>query len=72
MPSKTLTIKRAIDAPAEEIYRAFTNSQALREWFCDIAFVQPREGGRLLCAWNTGDGPGARREHRQSLHGRQP
>lgn len=55
MATKTLTFKRTINAPAEQVYRAFTNSQALREWLCDTAFVQPREGGRLVCAWNTGD-----------------
>jgi uncharacterized protein YndB with AHSA1/START domain len=55
MATKTLTFKRNINAPAEHIYRAFTNSTALREWFCDAAMTQPRVGGRLYCQWASGD-----------------
>ena len=55
MATKTLTLKRTINAPAEQIYQAFTNSTALREWFCDAALVQPRAGGRIYCQWNSGD-----------------
>jgi uncharacterized protein YndB with AHSA1/START domain len=55
MATKTITLKRTIHAPAEQIYRAFTNATALREWFCDGAMVQPRVGGRLYCQWHTGD-----------------
>lgn len=55
MATKTLTFKRNINAPAEHIYRAFTNSTALREWFCDAAMTQPRAGGRLYCQWANGD-----------------
>jgi uncharacterized protein YndB with AHSA1/START domain len=55
MATKTLTFKRNINAPAEHIYRAFTNSTALREWFCDAAMTQPRAGGRLYCQWTSGD-----------------
>lgn len=55
MATKTLTLKRNINAPAEHIYRAFTNSTALREWFCDAAMTQPRVGGRLYCQWANGE-----------------
>ena len=55
MATKTLTFKRNINAPAEHVYRAFTNSTALREWFCDAAMTQPRVGGRLYCQWSSGD-----------------
>ena len=30
--TKTLTFKRTLSAPAQEVYRAFTNATALREW----------------------------------------
>lgn len=55
MATKTITLKRTIQAPADQIYRAFTNATALREWFCDGAMIQPRVGGRLYCQWHTGD-----------------
>jgi uncharacterized protein YndB with AHSA1/START domain len=55
MATKTLTLKRNINAPAEHVYRAFTNSTALREWFCDAAMTQPRVGGRLYCQWANGE-----------------
>jgi uncharacterized protein YndB with AHSA1/START domain len=55
MATKTLTLKRTIESPAEQVFRAFTNATALREWFCDGAMVQPRVGGRIYCQWNSGD-----------------
>jgi uncharacterized protein YndB with AHSA1/START domain/uncharacterized damage-inducible protein DinB len=53
--AKSIKIERAIAAPADTVYRAFTNSQSLREWWCDMAMVQAREGGILLLAWNSGN-----------------
>ena len=44
---RTLTCQRTIQAPLDQVYRAFTNAQALREWFCDVATVVPRIGGRV-------------------------
>ena len=55
MSGATITVSRTIAAPVEQIYRAFTNAQALREWFCDTATVQPQVGGRFYVAWNNGD-----------------
>lgn len=55
MSQATITLTRTINAPAEQLYRAFTNAQALREWFCDIATAQPRVGGGFYVAWNNGD-----------------
>jgi uncharacterized protein YndB with AHSA1/START domain len=55
MAKKTLTFKRTIEAPVAHVYRAFTNSQAWREWFCDWAMVQPREGGVLHLVWHSGN-----------------
>jgi uncharacterized protein YndB with AHSA1/START domain len=54
MTGKTLTFARTINAPPSEVYRAFTNSTALREWLSDQAFATPEKGGRLYLAWNTG------------------
>ncbi len=53
--SQTLKFKRVINAPPDEVYRAFTSSSALREWFCDTATTEPRKAGRLYAAWNRGD-----------------
>lgn len=36
------------------MYRAFTSSTALREWFCNAAQAEPRKGGRLYLHWNSG------------------
>ncbi|MCE7988368.1 MAG: PDZ domain-containing protein [Caldilinea sp. CFX5] len=55
MSQATITLTRTINAPVEQLYRAFTNAQALREWFCDIATAQPRVGGAFYVAWNNGD-----------------
>ena len=54
MASEVLTFERTVNAPASQVYRAFTNSSALREWFCDVALSDPRPGGRLYLWWNVG------------------
>jgi uncharacterized protein YndB with AHSA1/START domain len=50
----TLVFSRTINSPAAQIYHAFTNATALREWMCDFATLVPRVGGRLYLAWNNG------------------
>jgi uncharacterized protein YndB with AHSA1/START domain len=56
MAAKTqaLQFKQAVNAPPAEVYRAFTNSTALREWLCHAAQVEPRKGGRIHLWWNSG------------------
>ena len=56
MPAETqaLTYEQDIHAPADQVYRAFTNSTALREWFCDLATSAPHPGGHLYFKWNSG------------------
>ncbi len=55
MPDKsTLTYERNIKAPVEEVYRAFTNATALREWMCDTATLNVFVGGHVYMAWNNG------------------
>src|SRR5512135_2066797 len=40
-----------IKAPPEEVYRAFTNSTALKDWMCEVATVDPRPGGHIFMGW---------------------
>lgn len=49
-----LKFKRIVNAPVEQVYRAFTNSTALREWMCASAQAAPRKGGRLYLWWESG------------------
>ena len=54
MNTQTLSFSQMVKAPPAEVYRAFTNATALREWLCNIATVAPRAGGRLYLWWNSG------------------
>jgi uncharacterized protein YndB with AHSA1/START domain len=50
--AKTLTFKRAVNAPPAEVYRAFTHATALRDWLCNAAQSDPRLNGRLYLWWD--------------------
>jgi uncharacterized protein YndB with AHSA1/START domain len=52
--TQTLRFKRTVSAPAAEVYLAFTNSTALREWLCNAATVDARKDGRIHLWWNGG------------------
>ena len=54
MSRKTLTLDQRIEAAPAELFRAFTNSTALREWLCDAAMATPRKDGRLHLWWTSG------------------
>jgi uncharacterized protein YndB with AHSA1/START domain len=54
MSEQTLSFTQQVKAPAEVVYRAFTNATALREWLCDVATVSPHPGGRLYLWWTSG------------------
>jgi uncharacterized protein YndB with AHSA1/START domain len=54
MNTQTLSFSQMVKAPPAEVYRAFTNATALREWLCNVATVAPRAGGRLYLWWNSG------------------
>jgi len=54
MATQSLKFKVRVHAPASEMYRAFTNSTALRDWFCNAAQADPRKGGRIYLWWNNG------------------
>lgn len=49
-----LQFKRKIAAPVESVFRAFTHSTYLREWFCDVAHFDLHVGGRVYFSWNHG------------------
>jgi uncharacterized protein YndB with AHSA1/START domain len=52
--SQTLTFETLVRVKPALVYRAFTNSTSLREWFCDVATVDPKPGGRMYVAWSDG------------------
>lgn len=54
MSIQSLSFIKTVQAPVSEVFRAFTNATALREWLCDVATVSPCENGRLYLAWNNG------------------
>ncbi len=53
--AKSIKFERSISVPPAQVYRCFTNAQALNEWWCDFAMVQAREGGLVHVAWNSGN-----------------
>lgn len=50
----TLTLRRTVGVNSTEVFRAFTNQGALRDWLCNAAQVEPRRGGRIYLWWNDG------------------
>jgi uncharacterized protein YndB with AHSA1/START domain len=53
MDSKSINFEQHVKAPRSQVFRAFTNATALREWLCDVATVDPIPGGRIYLAWNN-------------------
>lgn len=54
MPAATLSVKRRVNAPPAEAFRAFTHATALRDWLCQAAQTDARPGGRLYLWWDDG------------------
>lgn len=52
--TKTIKLKQIVNAPAAEVFTAFTNATALCEWLCNVAQADPHEGGRLYLWWSHG------------------
>jgi uncharacterized protein YndB with AHSA1/START domain len=48
-----LKFEQTVNAPASQVYRAFTRATALREWFCDAALADARLRGRVYFWWNS-------------------
>jgi len=55
MPTQSHEFVNQIKATTEQVFHAFTNATALREWFCDISTVDPKPGGRFFVAWYSGN-----------------
>lgn len=51
---RSLKFEQRVNVPAADVYRAFTNSSALREWLADVATTNPKPNGRFYIAWNDG------------------
>lgn len=54
MTTKELIFNKKINAPVSQVFLAFTNATAIKEWMCDIATIDPKPGGRFYAAWNDG------------------
>ena len=54
MNNQTVSFTQFVQALPAEVFRAFTNAMALREWLCDVSTVMPRKEGRLYLWWNSG------------------
>lgn len=52
--AQTLTYQQTMPSPPAEVYHAFTNSTALREWLCDTATASARPNGHIFAGWNNG------------------
>ena len=57
--TKKISLRPDLKVPPAEVFRAFSNATVLREWLCDVATVNPREGGRLqMGTLASATGPG--------------
>jgi uncharacterized protein YndB with AHSA1/START domain len=50
----TIHFARTVQADPAAVFRAFTTPSALRDWLCDAARVEPRQGGPIYLWWNNG------------------
>ena len=50
-PMATVSTEIFVNASPKTAYRAFTNSNSLREWLCDVATVEPHPKGRMYLWW---------------------
>lgn len=50
--TQTLKVAGTVAAPAAEAYRAFIHPTALRDWLCNGALVDAREGGHIQLRWD--------------------
>ena len=60
--SHSVSITRFFDAPREDVFEAFTNAQAMREWYGPESFTcprvdsDPRVGGKYLIEMRSPNG----------------
>lgn len=50
--TRSLTFSKLLPATPAEVYRAFTNATALRDWLADQAHVAAQEEGAIFLGWN--------------------
>jgi len=43
-----------LDAPPEEVWRAVTTGEGIRQWFAPMAEVEPGPGGKVTVGWGPG------------------
>lgn len=51
---QAVQVSRAIKTNPKSAYQMFAKDMAFREWLCDAAYVQDRDGGRVFLSWNSG------------------
>lgn len=51
---RVVKVQQVVPAPVSLVYRAFTNSTAMREWMGDFATLEARPGGRFYVWWQSG------------------
>lgn len=51
---RVIRVKRTIQADREHIFTLLTDGLRLRDWFCHLAWTQPRPGGRYTLLWHDG------------------
>jgi uncharacterized protein YndB with AHSA1/START domain len=49
------TLKIRIAASPAKLYKAWTDSRAISDWFTWKADIEPRKNGRLYLEWQSGD-----------------
>lgn len=54
MSNTSFEFHQRVKATPAQAFFAWTNATALKEWFCDIATLDPKPGGRFYTAWNSG------------------
>lgn len=52
--SKVVEKRVVVNAPKSQVYRFFTDTRELKEWLCDTATGEVREGGTYTFKWRTG------------------
>jgi uncharacterized protein YndB with AHSA1/START domain len=52
--NQSYEFKQTVQATPAQVFYAFTNATALKEWMCDVATLSPKAGGRIYLAWNSG------------------
>src|SRR5688572_6483852 len=51
---QAVEVSRMLNATPAVTHKLFLTDVGFREWFCDSAYVQPRDGGRIFLSWNSG------------------